>query len=120
VNVRVEGELLRRELEALLGKPFAPHNTPGHARQPPALAEAELRQPVPVAHPIKARGLACADEVAGSLQLRGGHMDRLQQPARSSRASLRASRLSVLTRSPGRCGTSPGATTRQSMPRSTR
>jgi hypothetical protein len=33
-------------------------------------------------------------------------------PPASSHASLRASRGSILTRSPGRCGTSPGATTR--------
>jgi hypothetical protein len=39
---------------------------------------------------------------------------------RRATATLRASRGSVFTRSPGRCGTSPGATTRQSMPRSTR
>ena len=39
---------------------------------------------------------------------------------RAGAASLRASRESVLTRSPGRVGTRPGATTAQSIPRSIR
>src|SRR5204863_143512 len=45
--------------------------------------------------------------------------DLARQPE-CSRANLRASRRSVLTRSPGRCGTNPGATTSQAIPRSTK
>ena len=41
-------------------------------------------------------------------------------PPAYRRASLRASRRSVFTRSPGRLGTSPGAATSQAMPRSLR
>ena len=45
------------------------------------MAQAELRQPVPVAHPVKARVLAGTHQITGSLELRRGHVNRLEQPA---------------------------------------
>jgi hypothetical protein len=114
VQVCVEGELLGDELEALLGEPLAPHHAPGQARQQAPVAQAELREPMPVAHPIEARVLAGADEVAGRLQLGRGDVDRLQQSAGEQAGEL--------TRV-ARVGLDPVARplrTAQSIPRSTR
>src|SRR5207245_3317178 len=48
VHVGVEGDLLRRKLEALLAEPLAAHDSPGAGRQPPPVAQAELRQPMAI------------------------------------------------------------------------
>ncbi len=84
------------------------------------MAQAELRQPVPVAHPIQPRVLAGSHEIASGLQLARGHVDRLEQAAgEQPRELTRVPRIGLdpIAR-PG--GTSPGATTTQSIPRSTR
>src|SRR5689334_22262701 len=65
VQVAVEGELFGGEREALLGQPLAADDAPGCARQEQPVAQAELRQPMPVAHAIKPRILAGANEIAG-------------------------------------------------------
>jgi hypothetical protein len=69
VHIAVEGDLLRRKLEALLAEPLAPHNRPRARRQHAPVPQAELREPMPVAHPIKTRVLTRAHEIAGRLQL---------------------------------------------------
>jgi len=81
VQVAVEGDLLRRELEALLGKPVPASDGPRARRQRPPQPQAELREPMPVTHPIKTRVLAGAHQIASRLKLARGHMNRLQQPA---------------------------------------
>src|SRR5439155_8973199 len=88
VQVGVEGLLLGGELEALLAEPAAPSDRPGTARQRPPVAQAELREALPIAHPIKPRVLAGAHQIASSLQLARGHMDRLQQPASEQTSKL--------------------------------
>jgi len=45
------------------------------------MPQAELRQPVPITHPVETRVLAGADEIAGRLQLRCRRVDGLEQPA---------------------------------------
>jgi len=120
VQVGVEGDLLGTVLEALLAEPLASKDGPAAGRKQPPVAQAKLRESVAVAHPVEPGVLADTNEIAGRLQHRQGHMYRLEQPAGVQRASLRASRGSVLTRSPGRCGTNPGATTAHSIPRPTR
>lgn len=81
MHVGVERQLLRGELEPLLGKPLAPYHCPTAGRQPASVPQAELRQPVPVAHPVKTRVLPSAHQIAGRLHIGQGNMDRLEQPA---------------------------------------
>src|SRR5712692_1601328 len=88
VQIAVEGLLLRGQLEALLGKPAAPRNSPRAGRQPPSVTQTELRKPVPVAHPIKARVLTRAHQITGRLQLRCRYVNWLQQPAREQAGQL--------------------------------
>ena len=54
----------------------------------PSVAQTELREPVPVAHPIQPRVLTSTHQIAGRLQLPRGHMDRLEQPAREQPGQL--------------------------------
>ena len=69
MHVAVEGDLLGRKLEALLAEPLAPHHRPRARRQHAPLPQTELREPMPVAHPIKTRVLTPTHEIAGRLQL---------------------------------------------------
>jgi hypothetical protein len=43
--------------------------------------QTELRQPLPVAHPVKPRVLTGTNKIASGLQLGGRHVDRLEQTA---------------------------------------
>ena len=88
VQVGVERDLLGGVLEALLAEPLATHDRPGAGRQQASVAQTELREPLPVAHPIKTRVLAGAHQVAGCLHLRRGNVDRLEQPAREQPRQL--------------------------------
>src|SRR5262245_8241564 len=88
VQVAVEGDLLGRMLEPLLAKPLAPRHRPGSGRQQPPVAQAELRQAVAVAHPVQARVLTRSHEIAGGLELRRGHVDRLEKPDSMKRREL--------------------------------
>ena len=81
MQVGVERDLLGGVLEPLLAEPLAPDDRPRAGWQQPPVAQTELREPVAVAHPIEPRVLAGPDEIAGRLELRRGHVDRLQQPA---------------------------------------
>jgi hypothetical protein len=45
------------------------------------VAQAELRQPMAVAHPIQPRVLTCSDEIARRLQLARGRLNRREQAA---------------------------------------
>jgi hypothetical protein len=76
------------EASPLLAEPFAPHDRPGARREQPTVTETELRQPLPVAHPIKARVLTRTHQIAGGLELGRWHVDRLQQPARQQARQL--------------------------------
>jgi hypothetical protein len=50
--------------------------------RPTVVAQTELREPMPVAHPVEARVRAGAHQITRRLQLGRRHMDRRQQPAR--------------------------------------
>jgi hypothetical protein len=49
-------------LELLLAQPLAVNDRPSARRQQPTVTQTELRQPLPVAHPIKPRILARAPD----------------------------------------------------------
>jgi len=80
VHVAVERLLLGGELEALLAEPLATRDSPRAGRQRASVPQAEPREPVPVTHPIKTRVLTGAYQIARSLQLTRGNMNRLEQP----------------------------------------
>jgi len=88
VQVVVEGALLRLEREALIGEPFAAAAAPGGARQRAAVAEAEFREAVPVAHPVQPGILTRANKIAGALQLGARYPDWFEQPAREQTREL--------------------------------
>jgi hypothetical protein len=120
VQVGVERPLLVRVFEALRAQPAAARDAPGLVRHPQAVAQQELARAVPIAHAVQARVLARPDQVAQRLDLLAGHRDRLKQPTSvQPREPARVARI-VLTRSPGRTGTSPGATTSHAIPRASR
>ena len=52
------------------------------------MAQTELRQAVPIAHPIQPRILTRPHQVAGGLQLRRRHVNRLEQSARMQARQL--------------------------------
>jgi hypothetical protein len=61
-----------------------------------AEAQAELREPLPVTHPNQTRVLTRAHQIADRLQLRRGHIDRLEQAARKQARELaRVTRLGL-------------------------
>src|SRR5262249_57386707 len=74
-QVGVEGQLLGGILEALLAKPAPARDRPRRRWEQTAVTKPELRQPLPVAHPIKPRILARPHEIPGSLELRRGRRD---------------------------------------------
>jgi hypothetical protein len=120
VQVVVAGGLPRRLVEALLREPAPAADAPGLRRHPALVAQEQLAEPVAGAHPLDPRILACPDQIAGRLELGRGDVDRLEQPGRVQLRQLARIPGSVLIRSPGRCGTRPGATTTHSIPRSVR
>src|SRR5262249_56242835 len=75
-----KGDLLGAVLEALLTQPLAPQHRPAAGRQQPPLPQTELREPLPIAHPIQPRILTHAHQVPRCLELRRGHRDRLHNP----------------------------------------
>ena len=74
-------------------------------------AQQQFRQPMSTAHQIDARIITRADHIADGLRLFAGGLDLVSKSARSNWTSLRASRASVLMRSPGFSGINDGAIT---------
>jgi hypothetical protein len=76
-----------------------------------AAPQQQLADPLPDGHQIAGQVLASTDELAQRLKLEAGTLTGHSYPAACSRASLSASRVSVLVRSPGWRGIAPGAQT---------
>jgi hypothetical protein len=78
-EVVVEGVLLGREIERLLGKPGPAGHAPALGRHGAVVAQQELRLPVAGAHPVEAGVLAGAHQVARRLELPRRDPDRFEQ-----------------------------------------
>ena len=117
-QIVVERLLLAGQLERLASQPRATRQAPAGRRHPPVMAQTGTspggggRASGPAARPP-----GPAPDPAAPRAPASGRRSPVNSPAACNPASRRASRLSVFTRSPGRDGTSPGATTHTVDPR---
>ena len=80
VHIAIERLLLSVELEPLLGEPPPTLHTPRFPRQHSLMTQTELRQTIPVTHPVQPRVLTSPHKITNSLQLTRRNTHRLEQP----------------------------------------